>query len=187
MNSLSTPSEIAQALINGKVGVLPTDTVYGLVATVNDKTAVTRIYNIKKRDEKPGTIIAASVDQLVELGIERASLRAAEKYWPGAVSVVLPEVGLEYLHLGRNSLAVRIPDNQFLLQLLQITGPLVTSSANLSGQPVANNISEAFEYFGNQQVDFYVDGGDLSKNLPSTILKLSDGGVVVIRQGAVKL
>src|SRR5262249_701078 len=137
------------------VGVIPTDTVYGLVARAADKAAVERLYKLKSREHKPGTIIAASIEQLVDLGIKRRYLKAVEQFWPGAVSVIIPcGPELEYLHQGLQSLAVRIPGDESVHDLLAQTGPLVTSSANQPGEPSANTIAEARQYFGDQ-VDFY--------------------------------
>lgn len=171
----------------GTVGVLPTDTVYGLVARAADQTAVERLYQLKSRENKPGTLIAANIDQLVELGIKRRYLTAVSQYWPGAVSVVVPcEPDLSYLHQSKYSLAVRIPDHVELQHLLGQTGPLITSSANDPGEPTAVTVAEAQAYFGNQ-VDFYVDGGDLSHHQPSTVIRIVDDAIEVLRPGAVNI
>jgi L-threonylcarbamoyladenylate synthase len=174
-------------LKSGSVGVIPTDTIYGVVARANDPVAVDRLYRLKDREHKPGTIIAASVDQLVDLGIKRRYLTAVEQWWPGALSVVIPcGDELEYLHRGKRSLAVRIPDKDDLRTLLETTGPLLTSSANHPGQSPANTVNEAKDYFGGE-VDFYEDGGDLSGHKPSTVVRIIDDAIEVLRQGAIKI
>lgn len=171
----------------GAVGVIPTDTVYGLVARASDQAAVTRLYNLKSREHKPGTVIAANIDQLVELGLKRRYLKAVEQFWSEAVSVIIPcGPELEYLHQGKNSLAVRIPADESLRKFLTQTGVLLTSSANHPGEPMAMNVAEARKYFGNK-VDFYADGGDLSGREPSTIIRIIDDAVEIIRQGTVKI
>lgn len=174
-------------LRNGSVGVLPTDTVYGLVCSARIESAVQRLYDLKSREAKPGTLVAASIEQLVELGIPKRYLSAVAHYWPNPISIVLP-VGtvLSYLHQGTQSLAVRIPSQDQFRGLLEQTGPLLTSSANQPGEPPATNLSEASAYFGDS-VDFYVDGGDITDNLPSTIIRIVDDAVEVLREGAVKL
>jgi tRNA threonylcarbamoyl adenosine modification protein (Sua5/YciO/YrdC/YwlC family) len=147
--------------------------------------AAAKVYLVKQREQKPGTVIAANVEQLVELGLKRRYIVPVEQYWPGAVSVIIPcGPELAYLHQGKNGLAVRIPDDAVLLELLKQVGPLLTSSANLTGQPTAVTVGQAEEYFGST-VDFYVDGGDLSDRLPSTILRIVDDAVEVVRPGAV--
>ena len=176
-----------QLAIPGAVGILPTDTVYGLVARASDQHAVQRLYELKQREGKPGTLIAASVDQLVELGLKARYLKAVEQYWPGAVSVIIPcGPELQYIHEGKFSLAVRIPDTPKLHALLTQTGPLLTSSANYPNEPVANTVAEAKNYF-HDKVDFYVDGGNLSNHEPSTIIRVVDDAIEVIREGAVKI
>lgn len=172
----------------GAIGVIPTDTVYGVVARATDHEAVTRLYELKKRDSKPGTVIAADIGQLEELGLKHRYLKAVEQFWPGAVSVVIPasDPDLEYLHRGRMSLAVRVPAGKELQSLLKKTGPLLTSSANRSGEPPAATIAQARKYF-DDKVDFYVDGGDLSGRQPSTVIRILDDAVEVLRPGAVKM
>lgn len=178
--------EVANVLQKtGVVGVIPTDTVYGVVARAIDKAAVERLYRLKHRERKPGTVIAATVNQLVELGIKRRYLRAVEQFWPGAVSVEIPH-DLEYLHQTTGRQAFRIPNDKRLIELLMATGPLLTSSANQPGQPTANTVNEAKQYFGDQ-VDFYVDGGNLSGRQASTIVSIVDDAIEVIRQGAVRI
>lgn len=172
----------------GSIGVIPTDTVYGLAARASDKKATARLYALKERDGKPGTLIAADTGQLEALGLKHRYLKAVEQFWPGAVSVVVPASGpaLEYLHRGRAGLAVRVPADKELRALLERTGPLITSSANQPGEPPAATVAEAKKYFAGK-VDFYVDGGDLSGRKPSTIIRVLDDAVEVLRPGAVKL
>jgi len=177
-----------QLQVAGAVGVIPTDTVYGLAARAYDVAAVERLYALKQREDKPGTLIAASIKQLEELGLKHRYLTAVEQFWPGATSVVIPtsDLSLKYLHRGKMSLAVRIPDDQALQQLLEQTGPLVTTSANLPGQPTATTSQQAQQIFG-EKVDFYAAGGDLSGRQPSTVIRMVDDAVEVLRQGAVKI
>ena len=172
----------------GAIGVIPTDTLYGVVARAEDKQAVARLYELKSREGKPGTLVAANLEQLESLGLKRRYLKAVEQFWPGAVSVVIPATDpeLAYLHQGRLSLAVRIPDDSKLLKLLEQTGPLVTSSANQPGEDPAATIEKARQYFGDD-VDFYIDGGDLAGREPSTVIRIIDDAVEVLRQGAVHI
>lgn len=176
---------VAELLLAGKVGVIPCDTVYGLVARAADEQAVARLYALKHREHKPGTLIGASIDQIAALGIPRRYLTAVQQFWPGAVSVETPH-HIEYLTQGTGRQAIRIPDNAAVLELLQKTGPLQTTSANQPDEPVANTIKEAEAYFGDS-VDFYVDGGDMSGHLPSTIVRVIDDELEVVRQGAVHI
>jgi len=184
MKPLQTVVELLRA---GQVGIIPTDTVYGLVASASNSAAVKRLYDLKGREGKPGTIIAASIDQLVQLGLKQRYLKAVVDYWPGAISIIIPcGPELAYLHEGVGSLAVRLPADEQLAKFLEQTGPLLTSSANHPGQQVAATIREAQELFGDS-LDFYVDGGDLSGRQPSTIVRVVDDAIEVLRQGNVKI
>lgn len=173
-------------LMAGSVGVIPTDTVYGLVCRASDEKAVGRLYKLKSRERKPGTVIAADINQLIDLGIKARYLKAVEQFWPGSVSVIIPSRDLEYIHVGLQGIAVRIPEHAQLNELLQQTGPLLTSSANQPGEPPANTIAEAQAYFGDS-TDFYADGGDLSGHKPSTVIRVVDDAIEVVRPGAVTI
>jgi L-threonylcarbamoyladenylate synthase len=172
----------------GIIGVIPTDTIYGIVARAADQKAVNRLYELKKRENKPGTIIATSLEQLETLGLKHRYLKAVEQFWPGSISVIIPcsDPTLAYLHRGKMSLAVRIPADKDLQKLLKTTGPLLTTSANHSGQPAANTVAEDRKYFGDK-VDFYIDGGDLSGRQASTLIRIVDDAIEILRQGAVKI
>jgi L-threonylcarbamoyladenylate synthase len=170
-------------MIKSGVGVIPTDTVYGLAASVYDVESVNRLYSLKNRDKKPGTIIAADVNQLRDLGVDDKYLSVAMQFWPGSVSVIIPVCeDLDYLHQGIGSLAFRVVADENISKILGLAGPLLTSSANHPGRPVANTIDEARDYFGNR-VDFYVDGGNLSARLPSSIIKIVDDEIIIVRPG----
>lgn len=180
-------TKLVSLIRQGAVGVLPTDTVYGLVCLAQNLEAVTRLYALKHREHKPGTVIAASLQQLIDLGMKARYLKAVEDFWPNPLSVVIPcDETHAYLHLGKHSLAVRIPKDEPLQNLLKQTGPLLTTSANLAHQPVATNLQGAQKYFG-EDVDFYVDGGDINDHVPSTIIRMVDDAIDILRAGAVKI
>ena len=183
-NHINSP-ELPILIRAGKVGVLPTDTLYGLVCSASNKLAVANLYKLKNRDKKPGTIIAASIDQLVGLGLKKRYLKAVEQYWPGAVSVVLPTDNpeLSYLDQGVGTLAVRVVDDPSVASLLHKVGPLLTSSANTPGDDPAVSIAAAQEYFGGT-IDFYVDGGDMESRQASTLIRIIDDTPEVLRQGS---
>lgn len=186
IKSIADP-KVVELLNQSKIGVLPSDTIYGVMAKAADEAAVKKLYDLKKREQKPGTIIAASVEQLEQLGIKHRYLKAVEQYWPNPLSIIIPTgLDLAYLHQGKMTLAIRIPKDTEIQKLLAKTGPLVTSSANTPGDPPANTIQEAQKYFGDA-VDFYVDGGDLSNRPPSTIIRIIDDAIEVLREGAVKI
>lgn len=176
--------EVVEILKNGGIGVIPTDTVYGIVAPLLNQAAVERIYDAKNRDtqKRVGTVLISDTSQIEEL-VSPQELLAAAVYWPGPVSVIF-KLGnkLSYAHRGNQSLAFRVPDNTSLQNLLKQTGPLASTSANLAGQPPATTMQDALSTF-RANVDFYVEGGDLSGNKPSKIIEIVDSTVNVIREG----
>ena len=182
--SLADPKLVA-SIKDGAIGVLPTDTIYGVVAAASDEAAVAKLYQLKSRHAKPGTIIAASIDQLVELGIPRRYLKAVEQFWPGNISIETPH-DIIYLHQGTGRQAFRVVTDGPVKDLLKKVGPLVTSSANQPGEPPAVTLQQAKKYFGDD-VDFYVEGGNLSDRQPSTIIRVIDDAVQVVREGSVKI
>lgn len=186
VNSLNDP-KLIKLINSGSVGVLPTDTVYGIVCSASDQAAVKRLYKFKNRENKPGTIIAANIQQLIDLGIKARYLKAIQDFWPNPLSIIIPTgLDLQYLHLGKQSLALRIPKDKDLQKLLIKSGPLLTTSANSPGSQPAANLAEAQNYFG-EQMDFYVADGDMTNKLPSTIIKVVDDAIEIVRQGAFKI
>lgn len=183
MAQIVTFDEAITLLLNGAVGVLPTDTLYGLVACASNESAVNRLYKIKNREKKPGTVIAADVTQLIALGVPARYIRAVEHLWPNPLSIEINHP-LNYLHQGTGRQAFRVPDDPFIRTVLEKTGPLQTTSANAPSEPSAVTVSDAVRYFGDT-VDFYVDGGDMSGRKPSTIIRIIDDSIEVIRPGTV--
>jgi L-threonylcarbamoyladenylate synthase len=188
-SSLADPA-LAAALNNGGVVVMPSDTVYGVMARASDQKAVERIYKIRGRaPEKPFIILIADIWQITDTSEwSDAHKRLAERYWPGPLSLVAPttEKTPAYLHRGTDTLAYRVPDYPELRKLLETTGPLVAPSANPEGEPTATTLAETQAYFG-ESVDGYVDGGTLAGHVPSTVAGIKDGKLHVFRQGATQV
>lgn len=180
--------QLIHFLIVGKIGVMPTDTIYGIVGLALNPKTVEEIYKIKKRSlDKPMIILISSVSDLTKFGIILTKNQEIfiNKIWPNSVSVILPVFSqrFNYLHRGKNKLAFRMPENEKLLQILKSTGPLVAPSANFEGEKNAENIEAAKCYFGDN-ISFYLNEGEI-KSKPSTIIELSKGGQVkLVREGA---
>lgn len=177
-------------LKNGGIGVMPTDTLYGLVGQALSREAVDRIYKVRKRSpDKPLIILISQPGDLGLFGIpiDKGPGRVAQRFWPGRVSVIVPcdKPEFEYLHRGTKTLAFRLPEKQELTDLLKETGPLVAPSANLEGEMPSLTAEEAKRYFGDT-VDFYVDEG-LIQSEPSTIIQITGHKILIIRDGAEKI
>lgn len=181
---------IVEILKQGGVGVLATDTLYGLVGRALNKKTVRRIYQIKGRQpKKPLIILISSLNDLnlFKIKISPTSRKALNKLWPGRVSIILdcPHKQFFYLHRGTNTLAFRLPQKASLIKILKKIGPLTAPSVNPEGLGPAKTIKEAKKYFG-RQVDFYLDEGKID-SLPSTLLAIKNGKIEILRQGATKI
>jgi len=194
-NNMLKTAPIVTTLRNGGVGVVPTDTIYGIVGSALNPKTVARIYKLRRRNpKKPMIILIGSMGDLRRFGIRpsSATARRLRQFWfskkTGSVSVVLPirfrihASRFKYLHRGTNTLAFRLPKSARLRKLLQKTRPLVAPSANWEGEPPAKTIREAKRYFKNN-VDFYVEAGRLDSP-PSMLAKIEREKVVVLRKGA---
>ncbi len=180
---------LIEELKNGKVVVMPTDTIYGILGRALDIPVVGRIYELKKRQpEKPFIILIGDMSELSKFSI---SLSAEQKekikeYWsdnsePTSVVLDCEDESFSYLHRGTKTLAIRLPASKELRDLLMNVGPLIAPSANPEGLASAQNVVEAQKYFGDS-VDMYVNGGDLNGK-PSKLIKLhKDGSITIIRE-----
>lgn len=172
---------IVSLLRGGGVGILRTDTLYGIVAQADNEAAVERVYEIKGRTPtKPPIILIGAMDQLLN-SYDEATMNRLKEYWPGKVSIILPAPHApKWLVRSGDSLAYRMPDNPELRELLLRTGPLIAPSANPEGLPPAMNINEAVAYFG-EEVNFYVDGGVVEDDTPSRLYRLLDDNMERLR------
>ena len=162
---------IGDSLKRGKIAVIPTDTIYGIVCSALNKESVEKLYKIRKRDaRKPMIILIGSLDDLSIFNIKKSEI--FNKYWPGRVSIIVECNNFEYLHRGKKTLAFRLPDDKDLIRILKISGPIVAPSANIEGGIPAETIEKAKEYFG-EKVDLYIDKG-IIKSKPSKIISLKE-------------
>ncbi len=178
--------KIGQDIKRGLIGVIPTDTIYGVVASAFDQKAVEKLYRLRKRSSgKPSIVLISDINQITQFGINLTPKQSSylKDIWPNPVSVILEclNPNLSYLHRGTNSLAFRLSSHRLLKQILDISGPIIAPSANFEGGTPAETILEAENYFHNQ-IDFYLDNDKLT-SLPSTVVRLTDSGFEIIRQG----
>lgn len=176
--------DLANGIKSGKVAVIPTDTIYGLVASATNEKSVRIIYEIKNRaPEKPFIILISDIGDLEEFNVSLPIelLSQLSDYWPGPNSLILScdDQSYDYLCRGTESLAFRMPENKLLRDFLRKTGPLVAPSANPEGQKPSEDINDAIDYFANQ-VDYYVDAGKISGQ-PSNLIDFTSGTPVKLR------
>ena len=169
---------------------LPTDTVYGIGADPMREVAVTRLFDLKGRPEhKPIGLLVASLEQAEGIGeISGLAADLASVHWPGALTlVVTPRVILaDWVgDTQRRTVGLRVPDHPVTLELLAGAGPLAVTSANVSGGAESLSDRDARAVFGDQ-VAVYVEG-TCDGGQASTVVDVSGGEVVVLRQGPVRV
>jgi len=177
-------------LKQGGVVVFPTDTIYGLGASINVSSAVERVYQIKERPRQMALpLLLADVSQIDEVArsVPPPVRLLADKFLPGALTLVLfksksvPDI----VTSNNKSVAVRIPAHPIPIALVRGVGtPVVGTSANLSGSPSALTADEARAQLGDK-VDLIIDGGQCPGGKESTIVDLTGETPVILREGAV--
>jgi L-threonylcarbamoyladenylate synthase len=179
----------AEAVLRGGIIAFPTDTLYALGCSLFDVSAVELIARLKRRDPKHAVIsLIADRQQVYGLctDISGVAERLIAKYWPGPLSLIFKAgtiVPRDVRGQG-GTLALRMPKDDLCQALIaRIGGPVVASSANLTGQPPAESAAEVVRVFGNQ-VDLVLDGGRRAGGVASTLVDVSGPRPRLLRRGA---
>lgn len=185
-NALDTAT---RAVRRGRLVVIPTDTVYGVAADAFDPEAVSRLLTAKGRGrEMPPPVLVGTVGTLDALASKVPDYvgTLVREFWPGALTVVCHQQPSLQWDLGdtRGTVAVRMPDHELARELLDRTGPLAVSSANLTGQPAALDADAALEMLGDV-VAAVIDGGASPGGVASTIVDATGERPRLLRLGAI--
>jgi len=179
----------AEALRRGDLVVIPTDTVYGVAADAFTPGATNKIFTLKKRPRlMPLPILVSRPRQAWAVcdSVPQAAAELAAAFWPGALTLIMPQTPDLDWDLGdaKGTIALRMPDHEAALSLLEMTGPLAVTSANLSGEPTPSTVEEIRARFGDA-VAVYVDGGPAKEDKGSTIVDLARRKPAIIREGPI--
>jgi tRNA threonylcarbamoyl adenosine modification protein (Sua5/YciO/YrdC/YwlC family) len=176
----------AQSIAAAALVVVPTDTVYGLCADAFSAAAVTSLVQAKGTGAAP-PVLVGSPDALDGLAMEVSSAARSlvEGFWPGGLTLLCRARPTLDWGLGDGgTVAIRMPLHPLSLELLERTGPLAASGANVAGRSPAVTAAGAKEMLGDA-VEVYLDGGPCLDDPPSTIVDTTGDRVVVVREGAV--
>ena len=178
----------AKVAKDGGIIVFPTDTVYGIGCDPYNKKSVDKIYQIKGRSKtKPFPILAYSFDVASEIvEFDKDSKKIADKFWPGPLTLILKlrdERLKESLNL-KEKIAIRVPNNPCLLNLLKNSKFLVGTSANISGENSFTKSQDCYQKI--RECDIFLDGGDIEDKGESTILEMDQGKPIFHRIGGLK-
>jgi len=183
------PESVANCLLGGGVILIPTDTVYGLAVTPDDEDAVSQLFQLKTRPQNVNLPIMVGSKQHLEalnVKLESADLKLLNSdYIPGALTLILGfnnDDRLPWLE-GREEIAVRIPNDEYLLQVIETAGALLVTSANKHGNPTATVVKEILADL-NGEPDLVIDGGEVEV-IPSTIINCRVTPPKIEREGKI--
>lgn len=183
--------KIGQEVQKGKIVAFPTDTVYGLGASIEHIDSVKRVFEVKDRPLDSAIIILiddiSSMERLAF--VENPKIYdLAKEFWPGALTLVLPKKDIvdPVISAGGPSVGIRIPDNDIARELIKYSGgALATPSANKNGQLSPTRAEHVMSQFSDGEIDYLVDGGKTKKSIESTILDMTCYPPKILRNGGV--
>ena len=182
----------AEALADGAVVAVPTDTVYGLAVDPAQPDAVARLFALKGRpSDVPLPVLVAGAEQVAMVAgrLESAAQHLADRYWPGPLTLVVPRRPGFAVDLGgppaaRHTVGVRRPDHVLVVALCELLGPLAVTSANLHGAPPATTADQVVRAFaGTDEPRLVLDAGTCA-GVPSTVVECRGPASKCLREGA---
>ncbi len=181
---------VVDVLKKGGIAVLPTETVYGIVACMSNEAAVRRVIELKRRGSEPLTVHVASIEQARELvdKMPKVAELLAESLWPGPLTIVLKKSNKvpDYVTAGLNKVGIRIPRHSLTLEVLRRVGPSVMPSANIHDNPSPTTVYDVIEDLGSN-IDIIVDAGECELGIDSTVIDLSEDVPKLLRPGAIPI
>ena len=179
-------AQVASALVDGAVIAYPTDTTYGIGCSIFNRKGIERIYQIKQREKKkPFSFICANLSDVTKYAkVSNYAFKIMNRFLPGPYTFVLDATRIvpDLVQTKQKTVGIRIPDNRICLDLVSAFGhPLVTTSANLSGEEPIGDPRDIFEAMNNQ-LDIIVDGGFLPPDVSSVVSLINDTPTV-LRKG----
>jgi L-threonylcarbamoyladenylate synthase len=180
-----------ESLASGAVVALPTDTIYGVAAAITHPDAVVRLFALKDRDAaKPVAVLVSDAAQAAEIAEMSEATRAiASRFWPGALTLVLPRAEGFDTDLGGagQTVGVRAPAHDDLIRLCRQLGPLATTSANRSGHPTPGDAAGVANELAGTEVAIVLDGGPAPGGTASTVVRVAGSELHMLREGPITL
>jgi L-threonylcarbamoyladenylate synthase len=180
----------AKAIKEGKLVLMPTETVYGLGANALDSNAVKNIFVAKGRESDNPLIVHISditmLNSLIQ-GIGEVEQKLIDEFWPGPLTIIFKkkEVVPSIVTAGLDTVGIRMPSNIIARKLIEYSGvPIAAPSANISGKPSGTNIDDIAQEFDGK-VEYIIDGGNVDIGIESTVVKVVDGIVNILRPGKI--
>ena len=177
--------ELVELFESGKIAILPSDTVYGIFADATNVEAIKRV-DEAKGSNKPHLMVVSSIEMLKEYVSEIDDLqeKIIKEYWPNTLTILFKKNSKvsDELTKGSPFVGVRMPNNKFLLELLnEYKKPLLSSSANITNEKVITNVNMLDDRL-KSKIDYIYDAGDLS-DIASTLIKVENNKIIFLRDG----
>lgn len=189
-NTKNNINEAANIIKQGGLVLFPTETVYGIGASGLNSNAVEKIYKAKRRkSDNPLILHISNMDMLNILAkdITEVEYSLMNTFWPGPFTIILNKKDIipDIVTGGLNTVAVRMPSNKIALELIQSANvPIAAPSANISGKPSGTNITDIYEEL-KDKIDYAIDGGNCEVGLESTVVKVEQNTVRILRPGKI--
>ena len=189
-NDLTKLKEIAEIIKKGGIGIVPTETVYGIGANGLDEKAVEKIYLAKgRKQDNPINLLVNNIEMVekVAKNISELEYKLMKTFFPGPFTIILNKKDIvpNIVTANQNTVGVRMPKNDIALKLIEYAGvPIAAPSANISGKPSGTDFKDIYNDF-KDKVDFMIDGGESNIGIESTIVKVIDNIPHVLRPGSI--
>ncbi|MDD6272021.1 MAG: L-threonylcarbamoyladenylate synthase [bacterium] len=178
--------KIIEEIEKGNLVIMPTDTVYGIMADATNEDAIKKVFIAKKREKKPLILLVSNIEMLKKYVIEISDLQKEliEKYWPNTLSIIFDKNDnlSDTLTCGNKTVAIRMPNNKLLLEIMnKINKPLISTSANISSKDVITKV-DLLEEELKRHISYILDDGEKT-NISSTIVKIENNKIIFLREG----
>jgi len=180
----------AEIIKNGGIVVFPTETVYGIGTNGLDKEAVERLYKIKERPlNKPISLLVSDYEMIEKVvkDINELEYKIMKKFFPGPLTIILNKKDIvpDIVTSGGSTVGIRMPEEEITRKLIEYAGvPIAAPSANISGKASGIDLQEIVKEFGDK-VDYYIDGGKSKIGIGSTIVKVENNEIKILREGSI--
>lgn len=179
--------KICEVINNGGIVITPTDTIYGIMGDALNENVIRKVFEIKKRPFNKPLLLLMDSFEMVEQYTEEISEKERilmDRYWPGLVTFILKKNDKvsELITSGNDTVGIRIPNNKDLLEIIRrLNRPVISTSANITGTEVITS-TQLLEKDLIDNIDYIEDGGEVDSE-SSTIIKIEDNKLVVLREG----
>ena len=180
----------AKIIKEGGIVIFPTETVYGIGTNGLNKEAIKKLYEVKQRPlNKPISLLVSNIEMVnqVAKNISKLEYKIMQNFFPGPLTIILEKKDIvpDILTANTNTVGIRMPSGEIARKLIEYAGvPIATPSANISGKPSGTNIKDIQKDFEGK-VDCFIDNGESKLGIPSTIVRVINNEVHILRQGSI--